>query len=334
MPVALGGLGRGVFSIRTNHSIEERGGTIRVSLVDVDLKYREKTWRGVPIPNLALMKVSAYYKSLGYETGLFLKDEDIRWISCVFEKNKQFAYAESYRFVSESHIGGSGIDLHSNLPDHIEKFKPDYDLYPSDYSQGFTTRGCPRMCGYCIVHEKEGRFRRAQHVMEFHDERFDTVMLMDNNILFDVDWFFCNTDWIIQKHLKVREHGMDIRLLTDEICEQLKQIRFVDQQMHFAWDNINDEFAVMAGIDMLKDHGFNLKRNISFYVMSGYNTTIEQDIYRCNRLKELGVMAYVMKYHDNDPTLNHLARWANKRQLYRTTSFEEYLKKKVSHANP
>ena len=39
------------------------------------------------IPNLALMHISTWRKSLGIETGWMFKDPDEVWASCVFHKN-------------------------------------------------------------------------------------------------------------------------------------------------------------------------------------------------------------------------------------------------------
>lgn len=72
---------------------------MKVLLVDVDSK----------IPNLALMKISAYKKSLGYEVGFNVSDPDEVYASCVFEKNKhkvdglKFMYPNAKIF-----IGGGG----------------------------------------------------------------------------------------------------------------------------------------------------------------------------------------------------------------------------------
>ena len=49
----------------------------RILLVDVDSK----------IPNLALMKISAWHKSQGDETGFAIGNPDKVYISCVFKKN-------------------------------------------------------------------------------------------------------------------------------------------------------------------------------------------------------------------------------------------------------
>ena len=304
---------------------------MRISLIDIDNKYREKKRRGKRFPNLALTKISADKKSKGDHVGFDIPNPDEIYISCVFTKNRLNAIMECCNtFDSDRLFGGSGLTLDFVLPDEIEYLKPDYDLYPfQEYSMGFTSRGCIRKCNFCIVHEKEGKFRRVQHIKEFHDFRFKSCKLLDNNIFADKEWFFENTNWAIENKVRLDiTQGMDIRLLTDEIAEQLHRIKFVDQQMRFAWDNIQHEDIVKSRIEMLRDHKINIRRNVSFYVLCGFNTTVDEDIYRCNKLREWSVMAFAMKYHDDDAVLNHLARWANIRLFFRSMSFEEYLQTK------
>jgi hypothetical protein len=300
---------------------------MRVKLIDIDNKYREKKRRGKRFPNLALMKISAYEKSHGNEVGFDIENPDLTYISCVFKKNRLNAIMECCNVEGGISFGGSGLAMDYRLPLNIELMKPDYGLYPfQEYSMGFTTRGCPNDCPWCIVHKKEGHFGIAQHIREFHDFRFKSCKLLDNNILVNKDWFFENTDWAIAHKVKLSiTQGMDIRLLTDEIADQLKRIKFVDQQMCFAWDRMKDEKIVKAGIEMLRDHGINIRRNVSFYVLSGFNTAFEQDLYRVKELQKTGAMAFVMKYHDDNPELNHLARYCDRRELYRSCTFEEYL---------
>jgi hypothetical protein len=299
---------------------------MRVNLVDIDNKYRESKRRGKRFPNLALMKISAYHKSRGDFIGFDIDHPDLTYISCVFEKNKLHALKEGCDgFTSEDKIlGGSGVSLDTTLKPEIELMRPDYDLYPSEYSMGFTTRGCIRNCDFCIVRKKEGLFRRNQHIEEFHDSRFKSCKLLDNNILVDVDWFFENTDWAIEHKVKLDiTQGMDIRLMTPEIAQQLKKIKFVDQQMRFAWDNLIEERRIIDGISMLKEAGINTRRNVSFYVLSGFNTTIQEDLYRCNTLRENRCNSFVMMYNET-PELKNLARWANRRQLYWSMNFDSY----------
>lgn len=299
----------------------------RVSLIDIDLKYREKKRRGKKIlGNLALMKLSEYWKRKGAITGLNLSNPDLTFISCVFTKNRLNAIKECCdTFDVPREFGGSGLTMMWDLKPEIELIRPDYDLYQLNQSMGFTTRGCPNRCPFCIVPLKEGKFRRAQHIEEFHDPRFKTCVLLDNNILADVDWFFENTNWAIKNNVQLTiTQGMDIRRMTDEIAKQLKKTKFVDQQIRFAWDNIDDEDAILNGISMLKDAGINTRRNVSFYVLCGYDTTFEEDMYRVMKLRENRCHAFVMKYHENDMRLNHFARWADKRELFWYTNPETY----------
>lgn len=298
----------------------------RVSLIDIDMKYREKKRRSEVIPLLPLLKWSEHFKKKGAITGLNLPNPDLTIISCVFTKNRLNAIKECCdTFDVPRYFGGSGLTTMWDLPPEVETIRPDYDLYPSKFSMGFTTRGCINHCPFCIVPSKEGKFRRVQHIEEFHDFRFKSCWLFDNNILADVDWFFENTNWATKNKVQLKiTQGMDIRLMTDEIAAQIKKARFVDQQIRFAWDNIEEEDEVMAGISMLKDAGINTRRNVSFYVLCGYNTTFEEDMYRVMKLRENRCHAFVMKYHEENPRLNHLARWCDKRELYWSTNPELY----------
>ena len=188
---------------------------------------------------------------------------------------------------------------------------------------GFTTRGCIRNCPFCIVRDKEGNFHRWQHVSEFHDDRFKTVLFLDNNGYADQDWFFSNTDFILENNLKVEyNQGLDIRILTKKIAKRLSQLKCY-KSLKFAWDNTKDEKKIIKGIKLLKDVGINIRRNVQFYVIVGYNTTFEEDLYRCQKLKELGTNAYVMRYKKT-PLLNRLARWANAKWAFWSCDFKDY----------
>lgn len=311
---------------------------MRVKLIDIDNKYREKKRRGDRFPNRALMGWSQYYKNKGALVGFDIEDPDITIISCVFTRNYPYALTEASQVTKGLYWGGSGIpfsDQYKGMGEGIETLKPDYDLYlngpwpDSRYfhmSLGFTTRGCIRDCPWCIVREKEGKFRRVQHISEFHDFRFKSCMLLDNNILADRDWFFENTNWAIDNKVKIDiTQGMDIRLLTDEIAEQLHRIKFIQQQMRFAWDKVEMEPIVKAGIEMLKDHGINTNRNVQFFVLSGWNgVPFCKDVYRCNKLKEFGALPYVMPYEGGTPMIRALARYANRVIPFRKGPFYQY----------
>jgi hypothetical protein len=303
----------------------------RIRLIDIDSK----------IPNLALMQLSTWHKQQGDIVGFDVENPDIVYVSCVFTKNAGQAKGIAALYPdADVRIGGTGVDLKLKIPLEAQKAKPDYDLYPDSkyilgktfkgrYSLGFTTRGCIRRCPFCFVPEKEGNLHRWQHISEFHEERFKHVIVLDNNITADKEWFFENTDFVLENRLKFNAiQGMDVRLLDEEIAERIKELRWIGQ-IHFAWDNIGDEEAVKRGIELLKDVGMNTKHDVSFYVLVGYNTAFEQDLYRCNTLRDLRVSAFVMQY-SKTPETKALARWANRPHVFWGHEFKEYDRKPTS----
>ena len=285
----------------------------RISLIDVDSK----------IPNLALMKISAYHKAKGDMVGFNLSNPDKIYSSIVFKKNRNKARNCTIDNVDRV-FGGSGYDLSVKLPDEIEFIKPDYDLYPSKYSQGFITRGCINKCHFCIVPLKEGKLQRWQHPKEFYDDRFKEIMIMDNNWLADREWFFLTSKWIVDKGLSVLEHGLDIRLIDEEIIGRLLDLKI--KLWHFAFDFTNLEETVRSKVELLKDSGVNLKNNVSFYVYCDSDLQYEDALYRCNVLRELGTNASVMFNCDMPKTgrIRALMKWSWRKQLYWSIPFERY----------
>lgn len=294
----------------------------KILLVDVDGK----------IPNLALMKISAWHRAQGDETGFAIENPDKGYISCVFAKNKGQAKGIAKFYPdAEIDIGGSGVDLKKELPFEIEIRKPDYDLYPSTYSQGYTTRGCVNKCGFCIVPEKEGKIHIVQHPSEFDDPRFGTMMIMDNNLFgAPQEWQDQVLAWFVGNNMKMLSpQGWDARLLNEHRWLMLSAIKHAGA-IHFAWDDVKDEKHIVRAIDIMKQGGitdWHLRRNISFYVLAGYgSSTFEDALYRCTRLKEMGTQSFVMPYHKKDKKINALARWANRPWLYWSMPFEQYKK--------
>ena len=129
-----------------------------IGLIDVD---------GHNFPNLALMRISAYHKSIGdhvewYRPPLFQQMYDIVYMSKVFSD----AYSpdiEDPINAKEVRRGGTGycislvdrkevFDKSKNtaLPDEVERMFPDYSIYPQfDFAVSMTSRGCPRGCSFC-----------------------------------------------------------------------------------------------------------------------------------------------------------------------------------------
>ena len=269
------------------------------------------------------MKESAWAKSEGHEVGFDTENPDLILVSVIFQKNRAQALGIREMFPGvEIRFGGPGMYPECGNIGDAELIMPDYDLYPSEYSQGFTTRGCIRACPFCLVPKMEGNIQVWQHPEKFHDERFDTCMIMDNNLLAVGKWAGTVLKWFHDQGVKMLSHGWDARLLTDETAGLLKDVRH-KKGIQLAWDNMGDEVAVFRALKLLKGAGFNLRQDISFYVLAGFNTSFDQDLYRCNKLREAGTNAFVMCYHKKDRRLNRLAKWANRRWAYWSSPFVE-----------
>jgi len=299
---------------------------MKVLLIQIDGK----------LPNLALMKLSQYHKDRGdivvlekynRAPGWDIHNPDMVYISCIWKENRLGAL-DARDFYQQrgikTIIGGSGVDLTTKLDPDIERLKPDYSLYPdNDKSMGFTTRGCIRKCGFCIVPKKEGKICKWQHPREFHNEDFNKITLLDSNGYAMKDWFFEVTDWYMEQGLKIAyNQGFDIRILTEEIAGRLADLKYYET-LHFAFDGMEYEEKVVDGIQMLKDAGINIRSMVQFFVLVGYNTTKDEDKYRCRLLKELGTGAYVMRYKTT-PWTKKIYRWANRKELFWSIDIDDY----------
>lgn len=268
-----------------------------IGLFDVDHKY----------PNLALMKLSSFWKAQGYMTvlnpaGPMLKN----YISCVFPENADYARSLAKQINAE--IGGSGVDTSISLPDEIEHFCPDYSLYNLKKSFGFTSRGCSRSCGFCIVPVKEGKIREHSPLSEF--VRHKKVVLQDNNFLASPNWKDKMLEMIERKLSIEFNQGLDIRLLNEEIAELIT--RLMPSPLRFAWDSPLSECTVITGINMLRRAGYPVNRNkLSFYVLTGYNTNIIEDYWRIKTLHRLNIATFVQVYGAGSRLHREMQRWAN-----------------------
>lgn len=296
---------------------------MRVLLVDADSK------KG--FPNLALMKISAWYKQRNYEVDLIkgipstapLNTYDKVLISCIFYQNRErvLDYASQMDNVQ---IGGSGFDYNIILDNDVEHIMPDYSLYGIDYSLGFTSRGCIRNCEFCVVPEKEGMVHDNAPISEFLHPDHKKIVLLDNNFQASPNWEH-NINFLIDNELKVNfNQGLDIRLLDKKFAEKLVRTKYYNwtfkrRTLHFAFDDLRYEKQIWKGIDILEEVGIKLK-DVLFYILIGFNTTEEEDLYRVNSLYERGVRPYIMPYNQHK---SKLTRWVN-RLYYQFIPWEIY----------
>ena len=290
-------------------------------------------------PSLPLMKLAAYHKSIGdtvehyiplnhydlvYASKVFSFTEDID-DRCIVMADEVIKGGTGYCITIEN--GKEVFDNSKNipLPKAIEHICPDYSLYPEyNYATGFLTRGCPRGCGFCVVAKKEGRCsRQVADLSEFWRGQKE-IKLLDPNLLASKDHEKILQQLIDSKAKVDFTQGIDIRLTNCDNIKLLNQIK--TPMIHFAWDNPNDDlteyFKRYSEITAIKSD-----RNRVVYVLTNYDSTIEQDLWRIYTLRDLGYSPYVMIYQKgNAPKdIRKLQRWCNNRFIFRSTkSFDEY----------
>ena len=285
---------------------------MRVGLVDVDSK----------MPNLALMKISAYHKKQGNKVKFYqplFDNPDVIYSSKIFDFTPDYQY---YPNDVEIVKGGSGYNLNKKLDKEIEKQYPDYNLYDCDYAIGFTTRGCVRNCDFCIVPEKEGKIKAVNDIYDFWDGQ-EKLKLLDNNLTAHRKHFKLILNQLIKENIKTDfSQGLDIRLIKPEQAELLSKVKLWGQ-IHFAFDHIDDEKAVRKGIDILVENGVK-KYKLMFYVLIGFDSTPEEDLYRVELLRDLGVDPFVMPYNKSDDYQRKFARWVNHKAIFKTVKWQDY----------
>lgn len=279
---------------------------MRVGLVDVD---------GHNFPNLALMKISAFYKAhnctVEWANSLEFYDEVYMAKVFSFTPDDLQAY-QTMKLIQ----GGTGYDFKTRLPEYMEHTYPDYELYNIyDTAYGYLTRGCPRKCPFCIVAEKEGAFSHTvAHIGEFWRGQ-KKIKLLDPNILACPDWKALLTQLADTGAEVDFTQGLDARLLTDDKVMTLLSVKY--KVLHFAWDNANDDVTP----NLLKKYSdmWGLRRERKkVYVLTNYNSTHEQDLYRIYTLRAMDYDPYVMIYDKyNSPQITrHLQRWCNNKIIF------------------
>jgi len=293
----------------------------KIGLIDVDSHH---------YPNLALMKISAYHKSKG---------DTVEWWNAFMSYDRVYQakiFTEDYTKDNEYFIkadevikGGTGYDLKNKLPNEIEHIFPDYSIYPTkDTAYGFLTRGCPRGCHFCVVAEKEGRKSiQVADLTEFWNGQ-KNIEVLDPNLL------ACKNHITLLKQLSETNstvnpnQGLDCRLLTEDNIYWLNQIKI--KTMHFAWDYMREEMSVIKGLELYNKYGkIRDKRNKSVYVLVNYDTTMEENLYRIYKLRDMGYAPYVMIYNKPSASkeIKRLQRWTNNRYIFWSCEkFEDYMK--------
>lgn len=297
-------------------------------------------------PNLPLMKISAWHKSQGDHVEFvrpldsFSKHYDKIYVSKVFG-NEYVKFADYNIQADEVVFGGTGFavtvengketyhkDRDPNLPYEIEHIYPDYSLYPKytkNKAFGFLTRGCCNNCEFCIVSKKEGLCStKVADLSEFwRGQKY--IDLLDPNLL------ACKNRIELLQQLSDSgawvdfTQGLDARFVTEKITHALMKIKI--RILHFAFDFMKNEKAIVRGLRIFKSISKLPDNKLIVYILTNFDTTIEEDLYRVQKVQELGFLPDVRIYRK--PTapqvLRDLQHWCNNRILYRTCDFMDFI---------
>lgn len=293
---------------------------MKIGLIDVDSHN---------FPNLALMKLSAWHKARGdtVEWWWGFGDYDRVYMSKVFTEEYSPDIPEPLN-AREIIKGGTGYGLDNHLPDEVEHIYPDYSMYPEltrDTAYGFLTRGCPRACHFCIVAGKEGRASvKVADLSEWWSGQ-KYIKLLDPNLL------------ACREHMGLLEQladsgawvdftqGVDARLLTEQNIDALNKVK--TKMIHFAWDEMEQSESVLRGLLLYAKRGNLDERKRRVYVLTNVDTSIDEDLYRIYKLRELGFDPYVMVYDKPHAPkeIKRLQRWVNNKFIWRKCErYEDY----------
>lgn len=309
---------------------------MNIALIDVD---------GHNFPNLALMRISAYHKARGDSVEWWWSDfihYDIVYMSKVF--SDVYSKDKPEPMNADKIIkGGTGYaialgddgkerfrsELHANLAPEIERCFPDYSIYPQfQFAVSMTSRGCPRGCAFCHVAAKEGRCSvKVANVSDFWNGQKE-IRVLDPNITACRDKRDLMTQYRTTGAVIDFTQGLDIRCINGADIDDINAMRL--RNIHFAWDNPADNLAGMfadyAKRARHKPHG----AYGTVYLLTNYNSTMEDNLRRIYTLRDLGYDPYVMVY--NKPSapkeIKALQRWCNNKVIFKSCRrFEDYGRK-------
>lgn len=318
---------------------------MKIGLIDVD---------GHRFPNLALMRISAWHKEHGDDVEWWMGDffhYDIVYKSKIFSDEYSADVPDPVNADKVIH-GGSGYCIHlvdgkevfdqsqnNALPPEMERMFPDYSIYPQyNFAVSMTSRGCPETKHtFCHVGAKEGRCTiKVADVKDFWNGQKE-ICVLDPNITAlkesdkrDLFRQYRGTGARIDF-----SQGLSIKLINDADIADINAMKV--KNIHFAWDipteNLREKFRAYAKKAKHKCHG----SYGSVYVLTNFNSTMEENLYRVYTLREMNYDPYIMIYDKKHAPqeIRDLQRWCNAKQIFKSChDFNDYKKEKRKNDSP
>ncbi len=292
---------------------------MKIGLIDVDGHNN--------FPNLALMKISAWHKSIG---------DSVEWWTGLEEyervyMSKVFTFTPDIDTIIRSREiirGGTGYKDYGSLPDEIEKTKPDYSIYPYFKDAiGFLTRGCVRKCPWCIVPKKEGHIHAASTWREIKRPDSKNIVFLDNNVL-ACDHGLQQIEELGYENIYVDfNQGLDARLITPDVAKLLSKLHWI-RFIRLACDTSAMIPVIRQATQYLLEAGVSKSRFWAYALIQDVAEAHD----RVLALKEMGVNPFAQPYRDFDggeplQIQKDFARWVNNKAVFNSCSWDEYRKR-------
>lgn len=226
--------------------------------------------------------------------------------------------------------GGPAVSL---MPQHlapVAELGGGVDALPRHNPQAtFTSRGCPRQCRFCAVPLVEG------DLVELEDWEPKPIVC-DNNLLACSRRHF---DRVVDRLKPLKgvdfNQGLDARLLSSHHIARLGELNL--HVVRLAWDDVRMEAKVLDAIGRLLAAGMP-KGKVRVYVLVGFHDAPDDALYRCQTLKDMGILPNPQRYNPLDTlrkdsylppnwTARQLAdfiRYWSRQKWFRPIPFAEY----------
>lgn len=153
------------------------------------------------------------------------------------------------------------------------------------------------------------------------------IKLLDPNLLGCKDHMDLLQQLVDSKAKVDFTQGLDARFITKDNLVLLKQVKI--EMIHFAFDFMRFEKQIVKGLELVKKELDIDKRKAVVYMLTNFNTTIEEDLYRVEKIRDLGFMPDIRIYRKSmlpkQHVLKDLQRWALMRSVYMSTPFMDYI---------
>ena len=302
---------------------------MRIAVHDADMEHLNTRRRQKTFPNYALMKISAYHKSLGNTVEWWDKSKDYDLVY----SSKVFSFTPENPYLPADVIkGGTGYGIFSDLPPEIDEMFPDYSLYPDcDYAIGYITRGCPNHCRWCVVPRKEGAIKPYRTWEQLVRPDNDKLVLMDNNIL-ACEYGIKQLESLIDSGYRIDlNQGMDARLVTGEIAEILSKLKWI-KYLRFSCDTTAQIEHIQKTAEMLGKRGMESYRLFVYLLVTEDLDNAEYRVEQLKKLRGITIYAQAERKLDGESKPNALQKEFCQRYVYsgkfRSVSWNEYAKER------